>query len=310
MSRTIEISVSPERTPRLLELVEAAPEVVGIRLHRGASLRPPGDVMVVSVTSRGQHELLRLLYGDGFARVQGEGISLAEPAAVISPDEQEHLSNDLTDVSWEEMEFTIMRESSMRANALLIMAASGFFAAVGLATGALHLVIAAMVIAPGFEPIVRISLGAVARSPTWRRGARDTLLGYAAMTGGAALAGAVLVALGEPLFGGAAEYLLPEALQRHWTGFGAESLLVTTVAGAAGAILVASNRSILTAGVMIALALVPPVAMLGLAVVGGDAGLAGRALARWGVEVGIVAVSSLAVFAWKARTLQRRGMVT
>lgn len=57
---------------------------------------------------------------------------------------------------------------------------------------------------------------------------------------------------------------------------------------------------------MIALALVPPVAIAGLALVGGDATLAGKALVQWVMEVLIVAAGGAAVFVWKRLAVQRR----
>ncbi|MBM3492617.1 MAG: hypothetical protein FJX68_19690 [Alphaproteobacteria bacterium] len=48
------------------------------------------------------------------------------------------------------MELVIGKNSNMTGNALLVMLAAGVLAAIGIATNALHIVIGAMLIAPGY----------------------------------------------------------------------------------------------------------------------------------------------------------------
>jgi uncharacterized membrane protein len=83
-------------------------------------------------------------------------------------------------------------------------------------------------------------------------------------------------------------------------------LIVTTAAGAAGAILIATDRAVLTAGVMVGLALVPGAAITGLAAASGEFGLAWSGALRWLVEVAIVMAASLVVLSWKRRSVHRR----
>lgn len=77
----------------------------------------------------------------------------------------------------------------------------------------------------------------------------------------------------------------------------------------AGALVVATNRSVLTIGVMIALSLVPTAAITGMALVTGDWALSGRGLLRWLIEVGSVALFSTLVFIWKRVQVQQRKMM-
>jgi hypothetical protein len=47
MPRTIEVSVSPEKVDAILRRVQGVEGVVGIARQRGASLRPPGDILSI-----------------------------------------------------------------------------------------------------------------------------------------------------------------------------------------------------------------------------------------------------------------------
>lgn len=309
MPRSVEIVVPPERTDAVLTEVERIDGILGVRLSRGISRRPPGDLVTVLTTNTAFHPLLRLLDRLGVGDATGVSITTMEPAGVISPSHPEAASRDSTDIPWEEMEFSMARESNMTPNALLVMFAAGLIAAEGTATGALHLVIGAMVIAPGFEPIVRVGLGLISRSPAWKHGLRDFGAAYLTLLAGGAAGGLLLMATGRsiPLAEGA--YLQPGSLLTYWTAVSGPSVMVSLLAGAVGAVLIASNRSVLTAGVMIALALVPSIAIAGMGLVAGDIGMVGGAVTRWAVDVVLVVAMSLVVFAIKHRTVHRRPMM-
>jgi uncharacterized membrane protein len=105
---------------------------------------------------------------------------------------------------------------------------------------------------------------------------------------------------------GVTSYLSPDSLITYWRTTSWTGVAVTVAAGACGALLVLLNRSVLTAGVMIALALVPSWSLSVAALVAGDAGLAGSALFRWVVEAVFVVVASVVVLAVKRRTAGRQ----
>lgn len=173
----------------------------------------------------------------------------------------------------------------------------------------MHLVIGAMVVAPGFEPLTRMALGIVAGScGAARRGVIDTARGYAALILGAAAAGLVLRAAGEASPGGDSSYLQPETLISYWTHPTLQSLLVSAAASVAGAVLIAAHRTVLTAGVMIALALVPSATIIGMAVVWARMDLVARGAGRWLIEMALVVVLSAVVLLWKRLRGHRRTM--
>jgi hypothetical protein len=311
MSRSVEITVPSDRTDRLVQEIRQLDEVIGLRVQRGISVDPPGDVISLSLTNKSLRKLIRILDSWGVAKDEGGSIAISEPTGVISYSYQDEIEKDESDVIWEEMEFSILRESNMDLNGIFVMFTSGVLAAVGVATGAVHLVIGGMVIAPGFKPITRVALGLVAGgSESWHRGLIDTLKAYSALFVGAMFAALVLRLSGRPPLTGSEAYLPSEALVQFWIEISLPALLTAAVGGAAGAVLIAVNRSVLTAGVMIALALIPPPAIAALALVAGEPGLAGRGVLRWAIEVAVVTTTGLLVYLWKRTLVQRRAIVS
>lgn len=100
---------------------------------------------------------------------------------------------------------------------------AGIIAAVGISTNALHLVVGAMVIAPGFETVVRIPLGIITDNVAWKRGVTDTLKGYGALLVASALTMLLLQVLGFDTLKGKASYLAEGALVSYWTTISATS---------------------------------------------------------------------------------------
>lgn len=308
MPRSVQITVPSDRTDPLVAEIKNISGLISLSVQRGVSVHPPGDVVSAEVSTPALHALMRLLDRQGLSTSAASSTRTSQPLSVVAASQAGMIAGDSSEATWEEMELTIARESNMTADGLLLMASAGVVAVIGISTDALHLVVGAMVIAPGFEPISRIALGAVAGSGTWRRGVAHTAQGYLVLTLAAWVTALVLRAIGVPPLGGEAAYLPAGVLTSYWSSITAPGLLVSTVAGATGGLLIAANRSILTAGVMIALALVPAAALAGMALSVGDLALFGKGLLRWFIEALIVGLASALVFAWKRARVQRRKM--
>lgn len=306
MPRTVEVTVPPQQREALLDDIKKLEGLLGLRVQQGVSLQPPGDVIQLQVTTDALHELMRLLDHRGLGRDEGLAVTTSVPTGIISEPHSESISTDDSEAIWEEMELTIAKESNMTANGLLLMAFSGMVAAFGIATDTLHLVIGAMIIAPGFEPISRFSLGIISRSRIWQRGLIHTLQGYGTLAASALLSSFALLALDYSLLGSGSAYLPPGVLVDYWTSFSAPSIIVSAAGSLAGGILIASNRSVLTAGVMITLALVPALVIAPMALVASAWSVMGLALLRWLLEVCLVAGGALIVFGWKQQRQQRK----
>lgn len=306
MPQSVQITVPSAQSQGLIGQIQRIEGVTGLRLIRDASLKPPGDVIGVEVTVRSLHDLMRLLDEQGVGRESGTSVVTSSPSSVVSSSAVEQITNDRAELTWEEMEVTMGRESNMTANGVATMCVSGAVATFGIATGAVHLVIGAMVIAPGFEPLTRIAMGLVSGSQAWRRGLRHATIAYAALLLSAMLTAVLLRVTGYEALDAGSSYLTANALVSYWTTITFPSVAASAAAAVAGAILVAAGRAVLTGGVMIALALIPSMTVLGMAVVAGNWTLAAAGGTRWLIDVTCVLLLSLLVLGWKRKSIHRR----
>ncbi len=301
MPRSIELSVSPDKTAALLDRVAGLDGVVGIALQRGASLRPAGDVLTIRATNDGCRSVFRVL---SELDILAEGsVVTSEPYCLVSSQGQGSLEHESNEAGWEEMASMLRRETNPSNNFMLLMFLAGGIAAGGLWTNTLHLVIGAMTIAPGFEPLLRMPFGLITgMGGIVRYGATGTVIGYGLLALGGAIALLVLRAVDA---GGPAD-LEANSWVRYWTSVSPTGVVVALLAGAAGAAVVSIYRSVLSVGVMIALALIPTMSLTGMALAEGDLPLAGAAAVRWLVDVICVLGASTAVLAAKQAFIHRR----
>lgn len=154
--------------------------------------------------------------------------------------------------------------------------------------------------AGNFEPIIRVPFGFLAQEHrAWRSGLKSTVLGYLALVLGAAAAALIAILISSTPEG--------ELGSRHWVEYWSSltpiSVVIAVAASGAGAAIIAAQRSVLTAGVMIALALIPSASIVGMALVSGELALAGQAALRWIVDVGCVIVGGTVIFGAKRMLL-------
>jgi hypothetical protein len=306
MARTYNISVPSEHTALLVSEFQQIEGFLGLQVQSGASIVPPGDVMELSLTDTGGLQVLKVLEKHNLLRKPGVSIITSEPVSIISVEHAEKIALMVSESAWEEMEVEIGKDTNINMNTVALMIIAGIASAVAIATNAVHVAIGAMIIAPGFAPLLRISLGLVAESPALRRGISHSLQGYAYLIGGAAVTAVVMLAIGLDPLGGEGSYLQPYALVNYWTNPSLPSILVSAAAAVAGAVLISTNRIVLTGGVMIALALIPTASLMGIALVAGDWQVLGLAALRWSIDVVLVILASLAVLGYKKKRLQDR----
>lgn len=257
MPRNVTVSLSQTETDRLVEKLRNLDGLLTLQLMRGASVYPAGDVVSFEVSDKSLPTVMRMLDELGSGVNSDISVSMTEPTGMVSASGRKTVMTDPASSTFEEMQFVLSRESTMRFNKLVVMALAGVVATIGIATNATHIVVAAMVIAPGFEPPIRVALGAVSGRATWKFGVLDTIKGYGALIGGALVTGLLLPLLGVTIPEGEAGYVRNGILISYWQEVTVSGTVLTIAAGIAGALLIAANRSVLTAGVMIALALIP-----------------------------------------------------
>lgn len=303
--RSVELTVPTRHTEAFVADLRAEGPL-SLRLSRGASLHPPGDVVGCEITDDQLGVVMRLADRYGLGEPDGVTLVTSTPASIVS-DRYAQLTRESQRTTWEELELSIGGDSTMTLDRTVVMGIAGFIAVIGIVTGTVHAVIGAMIIAPGFQPFSRFVLGAINRSGAWRGGLIDVLRAYGALLVGATLAGGLTGLLGvSPLDAGDDTYLAAADLIAYWTTPSWHGLATSAVAAVCGGLLIAIDRTVLTAGVMVALALVPTAALVPVALLAGDLALAGAAAGRFAIEVGLVLAGSAAVFSLKARQDRRR----
>lgn len=305
MFRTISLSLPSNQTDSLVAKFQEVEGVIGIKLIRGISLKPKGDALILDVNSNGLQKVFKILDDLGVADSSDISISTSEPLSYISQETRGALFKEEQNSTAEELEETLTKESAMNPNLVYIMAASGVLATVGILEDSLHLVIAAMVIAPGFEPLSAVAAGSILKGNLlFRRALMGTLKGYTALILSASLTSAFILYASD--HNGSTPYLPKGVLMSYWTSITPSSTFIAILAGVAGGILIATHRSVLTAGVMIALALIPSAAIVGISLTSGDVLNGAISLLRLIVELLIVYLSNCAVFMLKKHILYKR----
>lgn len=305
MPRTVRLTVPSERRDELIAGL-ADLDVLGLRLHRDVSVQPPGDLVEVEVANETLARVMRVADGYGLGQEGGVSMTTSEPLSVISTTGQAH-TRERGATTWEELELSMGSDSTMTFEKVVVMGLAGVIAGIGILSDNLHIVVGAMIIAPGFQPFARFVLGVVNGSRTsWAGGLVDISRAYAALMAGSAVAAVFGLAFGaSPLQSGLPGYLEAGTLLQYWTTLTWTGIAVGAAAGVCGGLLMSINRTVLTAGVMVALALVPTASLVTMALVAGDLRTAAAALVRFTVEVGLVLLGSALVFGAK-RFFDRR----
>ena len=301
MPRSVHITVPSDRRGALLERLQEADGTVAIVVHLDASHQPEGDLVTVRGTNDAANSVVRIVTEMGL--VEDGVVAIDEPVGLVSGARRRKLDGDTSEASWEEMDTLLRRDANPSHNFLALMFLAGAVAGVGLFVDTLHIVIGAMLIAPGFEPLVRVCVGVASGLPdTARRGALGVQVGYIAVAAGGAV-GAVSAAWADPTLG--LNAMFDGNWVQYWTSFSRTSVIVAFVAGLAGAIVVNSHQTVFATGVMIALALIPGMAVFGAGISAGQFALALQGLSRWGIDAACVLTACLVVFGIKRAILRR-----
>lgn len=308
MSRKVQVSLPPEETDGVIARARELEGLIGIRVNRNASILPKGDVLELDLINPEVNNFLGILEEMGLLDVDTVSITTSRPTNVISKSSSSQILSETHETSWEDMLKNLLHQSNMSSNTLLVMFFAGVIAALGISSDSLHVVVGAMLIAPGFEPISRLVMGLLTKHVDWKNGAADIFKGYIVLILGSVAGGIIIKLLGKEVFPGSSSYLENGVLLEYWSTITATSLIVSVIASLAGGLIIMSNKSLLTAGVMVALALIPAGALIGLGLLEGNFALAGKGATRLLLEIGIVAFFSGFIFAWKRLSTHNRNM--
>ena len=308
MHRTIQITVPSTSTEWLVSELAKSENVVGLSLQRGASIKPPGDVITVHALNRGVDEVLRCAEA---ARSRGAvSIVTAEVASIIDPEHERAVDEDVDEAIWEEAETGLRHQGRVTSNFLALMAVGGAIATVGLVSKPAPqaiLFVAAAVISPGYEPLAKIPLGLGLRN--WnvaRRGLISAGVGYAVLVLAAAMTFLLLTATDTVTVAELTENPEVHAIE-HPT---IKETLVSACAAVAGMVMVLAYRRSVIAGPLVALVIIPSSALVGAAIVAGKHGLAYQGFERFILDaLLIVALGTLIVVIKQLTVHRRRPMV-
>jgi hypothetical protein len=301
MHRDLEISVAAEATDRVVEELRQLDGVITLSVHRGESIKPPGDVISATVLNIEADAVLQLILE---SEVHGPvSISTGSVDSVIDTENQ----RDVDEVAWEEAETAMRRHSRPAVNFFVTTAGGGVIAAAGLTASSgvteATALVAAAIVAPVFEPLVRLALAAVTRhGSVLARGLLSAAFGYLTVIAASLLTMLVLRAGGR---GFAEEFLRSSAV--HEIQHPPLINLILSAAGAVtGVVMVAAGRFTQLAGPVVALQLLPAAAAVGIALELGRGAIAARSFGRLAIDVGMVIIAGLIVFTYKHVTVHSR----
>ncbi len=308
MHRNVEITIAPEHTDGLLNRFQKFEEVISLSVSRGASVKPPGDVIHVRALNSVADEIMRAIseYA-GHTRVVA---ATSDIASLTDKEHQETIENDSDDQLWEEVETGLRQATHVTFNYLLLMGLGGVISAAGLALDGIEMGIAfvsASIIAPGFEPLAKIPMGLVLKSPAVaRRAGWSFLAGYGVLTIAAAFTFWLMSQTGIAN----ASIIEAKADLHHIMDNHPPQNIISFCGALAGLIMIASHREEVIAGAIMALELIPAAALAASGIVTAHKGLFWLGAIRFGIDISLV-VTIAAAFIWLKQHLvhRRRAMI-
>ncbi|SDF11366.1 DUF389 domain-containing protein [Pseudonocardia oroxyli] len=293
--------VSPaQTTPQVLRLLEAEAGVAHLVLHRGAAVRPAGDVVEADVARECADALLSDLRTldldhDGALTLESLDTVLsdsADRAEEAAPGEGSDA------VLWDELIARTGEESRLSFSFQAFLTIACLLAAIGAITDSAVLVVGAMVLGPEFGPLAAVAAGLVLRRRDLvRRGGTALAVGFP--LGMAITAAATVLFDATGLLVSADLDGLDEVAFIYQVG--PFSLIVALLAGVAGTLALTSAKSGSLVGVFISVTTVPAAAFASVAAVEGrwsEAGLSALQLLVNLVGIVVAAAGTLLVARW------------
>jgi uncharacterized hydrophobic protein (TIGR00271 family) len=279
----LRVAVAGGRTDAVRAVFQDSPGTAHLAVLPGASVLPPGDLVLAEVARESADGLIAALRDlgvddDGAITIEGVDAAVsrrAEQAERAAPGDGSDA------VVWEQVIRTVAADSSPSVSYLVFLTIATVLAAVAIITDSAVLVIGAMVLGPEFSPLAGLALGLVHRRRGLARSAAVALVSGFAV----AIAVTALAALAARAAGWVGPAVL--AADRPQTGFITApdkwSLVVAVLAGIAGTLSLTSAKSSALVGVFISVTTVPAAGAMALGLALGS----GRQIAEGGTQLGI-----------------------
>jgi hypothetical protein len=298
--RQIDFAGSSEECSLLLERLQQHPGIARITVQPGASKDPEGDIVTVEAANHSAIEILNIL--SDLDLLHSGAVTISEPNASIRSDASRSINEEGNDAIWEEIGAMMRQDTNPSFKFLMLMALAGAIAAFRIVSDTIHVVVGAMLIAPGFEPLLRIVFGLLGDRHSIGAGLKSSAAGYGVL----ALSAGVAVWVALPLNDMTAEQLREGYWANYWSSIKGSGVATSLLAGIAGGLIVSSRMKVLATGVMVALALIPSMALIGMGLAFSNLDLALGGAARWVVEVLCVLIGGGSIMALKKTLLHRR----
>jgi uncharacterized hydrophobic protein (TIGR00341 family) len=251
--------------------------------------------------------LQNLFEGEDSARIVISPIDAVLPRPAPKPDEEDKRRSKRVAATREELYEEIVKGAELDSNFLLLVVLSTVVAAIGLAENSVAVVVGAMVIAPLLGPNIAFAFATSLGDKTLLWSAlRTNLAGL-----GLALALSIAIGLIWPVN-------LDSGEIASRTTVGLDGVALALASGAAAVLSLTTGLSSTLVGVMVAVALLPPTAVLGMTIGAGRLDLATGAALLLAVNLVCVALSAKIVFwvkgvkpsSWIERNRARQSMAT
>ncbi|WP_417682698.1 TIGR00341 family protein [Roseibium sp.] len=272
----------------------------GVTLAGISAAKGPVRTVSFLTTAKAQQSLLDDLQG-ALHKTEDWQIAIAPVDAVVTRKQDQKTEEEEITESRETLLAEISKNASITPTSLTLVAISAVVAALGMIESNVAAIIGAMVIAPLLGPLLGSILGV-------SLGERDLIIR-------SAQASAVGIALAV-VIGGLLGVVLPfdltskELASRAAVGF--DDIALALAAGAAAALSMTAGASSILVGVMVAVALMPPAAAIGLFLGKSAWPMAGDAALLLGVNLAALHLSGQIVFlirGIKPRTRYRQAKV-
>lgn len=303
MHHQIDVTVPSSAGDDLEKVLADHDGVLALTRQQEGSVKPPGDVFTMHVLNREIDDVLAAV-----ERARDHGpitVATVRTESVVATGVQDAIEDDADESPWEEFERTLRHHGRMSVNYLVLMALGGAIAVAGLLSPPVPQALAlaaSAIIAPAFEPVAKLGV-AILRGSLYRirRSLVSVVVGYLILAVSGAVTFLVLRALGlaKPgvLAGSEGVHMVADPTVADW--------LVGAGGAIAGLVIITSFREAVLAGALIALALVPAAALVGVGIVAGDIDLVLDGLQRTVVDMALVIVLGGAVVFAKDRLIHR-----
>ncbi|MFE3100030.1 DUF389 domain-containing protein [Nocardia tengchongensis] len=286
-------------TDAVLEVLEDD-AVTGLVLIRGASIRPPGDLITAQLAREAANDIVQRLrelrvHQEGSIEIDQVGTWLSRSgfdAEVRTP------GSSADSVVWAQVAQRAYEESELNWTYLSFLTLSILIASIAIVTDSQILTVGAMVLGPEFGPIAALGVALVRRRFVLLRLALRTLVfGFVAAIGLTIVLALIARALGwitEAQVTGPRPATAFIYTPDKW------SFIVAVVAGAAGVLSITSAKSLGLAGVFISVTTVPAAGNIALGVAIADGTTVWGSLAQL-----LVNIVGMAIAGWLTLWLQQ-----